>query len=779
MAVAEIVDERAAWEAADAARARGDRDAELAAYDAVLAHHPDDVDALAAKGAALRASGRPRESLMMLLRALSLRPDHLGARVEMASALLALDRRAEAAPVLAALAREAGAPAEVWHMLARTLLADGHAAAARACLSRVVALDPARVEARQQLADMTAREGDLAGAVDQYHDILAIAPDSAAAHAGLGQALIGLGRLAEAEDQLERALVMDDDNVVARLGRARLRLLEGDFASAWEDFEWRWQVPGRPRPDAPGEPWDGGPLEGRAILLWAEAGLEDTIQMARYVPAVAAMGGKVVLAVPAPMVALFEGLDGAAHVVASGAPLPVRVELNASLIDLPRLFGTTLATVPVAIPYLEPPARRRIPIVTAPTTHLRVGLAWAGARPDWSMPFTAVAPLLGRPDIAVFGLQTGRMAEDARRLAHPALITDLAPTISDFADMAARIAELDVVVTVDGVVAHIAAAMGKPVLLMLSAAADWRWLQDREDSPWYPTLRVVRQDRTGDWTGVVTRVLMDLEARAAAEAQRRSESLRAHTGPKAAMRTLLAGHLRAGDAFVDVGAGDGTFTLDAAAHPTGDVRVLAIEAKRADAEMLADTIAISGADEVVEVVAEPVAGRSTPAVVAKVPRRGRTVFPLPDWVDARAQTVAVDSLLADRPHLSDRRLVIRIGTRTSESEVLDGLWEALVTQRAAVVLFEHREGAAAADMLAQSGYSLWRFPTELAGGPVQAYAGETGPVLALASGIEPVACYGDLSDRLSPASLANARIEAATLAADGTRAMVAGDIAQA
>ncbi len=779
MDVADTVDEQAAWTEAKAARARGDRDAELAAYEAILAATPDDVDALTAKGAALRAAGRPRESLMMLLRALSLRPDCLAARVEMASSLLALGRRAEAAPVLSALARSPNAPAEVWHLLARASLAGGHADAARACLARTVALDPTRVDARRQLADMAARDGDLTGATDQYHDILAMAPGDAEARAGLGQALIGLGRLAEAEDQLERALVMDDENVVARLGRARLRLLEGDFPSAWEDYEWRWQLPGRARPEPPGESWDGGPLDGRAILLWAEAGYEETVQMARYVPKVAAMGGKVVLAVPAPMTALFESLEGVSHVVASGCPLPIRVSVNASLMDLPRLFGTTLATVPAPIPYIGPPTARRIPVVTPPATHLRVGLAWANGRPDWSMPFTEAVPLLGRPDIAVFGLQLGPMAEDARRLAHPALITDLGPTISDLGDLAARIAEMDVVATVDGIVAHVAGAMGKPVLLMLPASADWRWLLEREDSPWYPAMRLFRQDRAGDWTGVVTRVLMDLEARAGAEADLRAKALHAQSGSRAAMRALLAGHLQAGDGFIDIGAGDGTFTLDAAAHPSGDVLVLAIEAKRGDAEILADTVAISGAEEVVEVVAEPVAGCAMPAVVAKHPRRGRTVFPLPDWVAARAETVAVDSLLSDRPRLADRRLVVRIGTRSSEGEVLDGLWETLITQRAAAVAFEHREGAAAAETLAQAGYTLWRFPIELAGGPVQSFAGQPGPVIALASGIAPAPCYGDLSDPASPAALARARLDAATLAAEGTTAMMDGDIATA
>ncbi|HSV29157.1 MAG TPA: tetratricopeptide repeat protein, partial [Candidatus Omnitrophota bacterium] len=614
-------------------------------------------------------------------------------------------------------------------------------------------------------------------AADLYLDILAIAPSSPAAHAGLGQALIGLQRLEEAEDQLERALGMDDENVVARLGRARLRLLEGDFPTALEDLEWRWQAPGQTRPEPPGDSWDGGPLDGKGILLWAEQGIDDTIQLARFVPRVAAMGGRVVLAVPAALVPLMRGLDGVAHVVASGDRLPIRVEVNASLFDLPRLFGTSLSTIPADIPYLAPPAPAAI--AAPPSALLKVGLAWGNGRRGWSVPFGQLTPLLGLSGVAYFGLQLGPHAKDIAAMAHPALVTDLSPTIGDWADMAARIAEMDVVVTVDGAVAHIAGALGKPVLLMLPFAPDWRWMLEREDSPWYPSIRLVRQDRPDDWLGVVTRVMMDIEARVAAEAGRRAEAMRVHSGPRAALRAMLAGHLLPGDAFVDIGAGDGTFTLDAAAHPSGDVRVLAIEAKRHEADMLADTIAISGAEELVEVVAVPVAGRAMPAVVAKVPRGGRTVFPLPEWVDARTQTVAADSLLADRPHLAERRLIVRIGTKTEEGEVLDGLWEALITHRAAVVLFEHRDGAVAADMLTQAGYRLFRFPSDLAGGPVKPFAGQPGPVLALASGTEPAAAYGDIGDPASPAALATARHDAAQLAAEGTRRMLAGDTGEA
>lgn len=643
-------------------------------------------------------------------------------------------------------------------------------------LRRAIALAPSDAGHRLALAQNVARSGDAAEAAELFHHVLAMEPANAAAHAGLAQALISLGRLGEAEDELERALALEEENLTARLGRARLRLLQGAMDKAWDDFEWRWQSPGLARPEGFGETWDGSPLDGAAILLWAEQRLEDSIQLARYVPKVAAMGGRVVLVVPAPLVSLMKGLDGAAHVVASGAALPagLRIAHNASLFDLPRLFATTVTSIPADIPYLNVPDDR--PRIAAPPgAVLKVGLAWGSGRPTSSIPLTQLMPWFAMPDVAFFSLQIGPQALDSFKLAHPSLITGLSSTISDFADMAARIAEMDLVVTVDGSVAHIAGALGKPALVLLPHAPDWRWMLGRDDSPWYPSLTLIRQDRPGDWRRALSTAERRIHALADEAASQRAEAARSHMGAKAAMRIMLEKHIQGGDAFIDIGAADGTFTLDAASHPSGDVRVLAIEAKRLDAEMLSDTVAITGLEDMVEIIPAPVASRSSPVVVAKRARHGRTVFPLPEWVAGRSQTVAVDMLINDRPELADRRLVLRIGTKTSEAEVLEGLWEALATQRAAVIVFEHHKGAQAAEMLGRAGYSLHRFPSDIAGGPVKPFDGQPGPVLALASGLSPADAYGDVDDPTSPAALAKAHDDAIRLTAQGTDKLVAGE----
>lgn len=775
---ADDADSMAALEAAEGAREAGDVEGALAIYDTLLARHPHHVEGLFGRGAMLRALGRPREAVVALLAALAGRSDFRAARLELALTLHQLGRSDEARAIYAVLVREPDSPAEAWHGMAMMLLAEGREPVAEAALRRAIALAPDRLEARQQLADMLARRMDLMAAVDQYHDILALAPQSAAAHAGLGQALVSLGRLEEAEDQLERALALDADNALAHLGRARLNLLEGNLPAAWDDMEWRWSMAGRSRPQPPGQPWNGDDdLSGQTILLWAEQGITETLNLLRYVPLVAARGVRVVLGLPAAMAPLAAGIEGVAAVAVSGSSLPqgLVIDANASLSDLPRLFGTRLSSIPHT-PYIAVPPGHRPRIAAPPGAMLKIGLAWNGPRAAWNIDFPQLTPLMGLPGTAFFGLQIGTRAHDISHLGHPALITDLSATISDYADLAGRIAEMDLVISVDGAVAHLAGAMGKPVWVMVPYAPDWRWMRGREDSPWYPSARLFRQERPDDWTGVLTRVMMALENDVADEAERRMTASRGLIGPKAMVRALLASHLQAGDLLVDIGAGMGDHALDAAAHPAGDIRVLAIEARAAEAALLADTVAIAGAEDMVEVIPAPMAAAPSPTVVAKEPRRGRTVFPLPDWVRAPVRAVTLSGLLADRPGLAERRIIVRLGAKGSEAEVLNGMAALLAEHRIAVLVFEHREEAGAAERLLTAGYRLFRFSAQVAAGALLAFTGETGAVLALAPGIEPAEFYGDAVDPTSPAAIARAESEANKLAAEGTKALSAGRI---
>lgn len=756
---AELYAARAARDAADFASA-------LASYQAAAELAPDDLQALTGMGTMLRALGRERDALPVLLKAIDLDSQHVESRLELALTLQGLGRSDEARAIFTALLRIPDPPARAWHGLALLLLGDGHDLAAEAALRRAINQAPDMVPARQQLADLLAHRLDLAAASDFYHDILTIEPDNADSLAGLGQALIGMGRMDEAQDLLERALAQRPNHALAHLARARLNLLEGHLQGAWEDLEWRWQASGRKRPNAPGQSWDGdAELTGQTILLWAEQGQSEIVHLLRYVPQVAHRAGKVILGLPKVLAPLAKGLEGSPVTLVSGDKLPagITIDYNASLSDLPRLFGTSLAGIP-ACPYLEAPAGHRLTVTAPHTALLKIGLAWAGPRSSWNIDFPQLMPLMSRPDAAFFSLQLGKRSADATNLAHPSLISDLSPTISDYADLAGRIAEMDLVITVDGIVAHLAGALGKPVWVLLPVAADWRWLRDRNDTPWYPSARLFRQSAHGDWTEVVTRVMGALDDKLASERQRRQSVAQSHHGSRSAQQAFISTHLQEGDLFVDVGCGSAApRVMDAACQDIDDIAVLAIEARASEAALLEDTLAIAGLSEIVTVERAVVGAGTAPVAVAARKRSGRAVFALPEWVGGRQNSEPLGAIMARHPQFAGRRMVLRLGAKGQENDILAGL-DGI---RPAVVVFDHQNGSDTADTLRRMGYSLHHFPSDVAAGPVQPFAGEAGTVLALDGDIPPAPLYGDSGDPTSPASMARASAESATLAAQG------------
>lgn len=768
---AELYAARAARDAADFASA-------LASYRAAAELAADNVEALTGMGTMLRALGREREALPVLLQAIDHDSLNIDARLELALTLQGLGRSDEARAIFTALLRIPDPPARAWQGLALLLLGDGHEMAAETALRRAINQAPDLVTARKQLADLLAHRLDLAAASDLYHDILTIEPDNSDALAGLGQTLIGMGRMDEAQDLLERALAQRPNHALAHMARARLNLLDGHLQGAWEDLEWRWQASGRKRPSAPGQSWDGdSELTGQTILLWAEQGQSEIVHLLRYVPQVAHRAGKVVLGLPKALAPLAKGLEGSPLTLVSGDRLPpgLTIDYNASISDLPRLFGTSVSGIP-APPYLEAPAGHRLPVAAPHTALLKIGMAWAGPRASWNIDFPQLMTLLGRPDAAFFSLQLGKRAADATNLAHPSLITDLSPTISDYADLAGRIAEMDLVITVDGVVAHLAGAMGKPVWVMLPVAADWRWLRDRNDTPWYPSARLFRQAAHGDWSEMIARVLSALDEKLSDERQRRQSVAQSHHGSRSAQQAFISTHLQAGDLFVDVGCGSAApRAMDAACQEVDDVRVLAIEARASEAALLEDTLGISGLSEVVTVERAVVGAAPAPVAVAARKRSGRAVLALPAWVGARQQSEPLSAILARHPDLAGRRLVLRLGAKGQEKDILAGLGDL----RPALVVFDHQDGDAATDILRQMGYSLHQFPTAVAAGEVRPFSGEAGAVLALAPGIPAAPLYGDSGDPTSPASMARASAESAQLATQGQDLLAQGKLNEA
>ncbi|HTX48875.1 MAG TPA: tetratricopeptide repeat protein, partial [Caulobacteraceae bacterium] len=346
-------------------------------------------------------------------------------------------------------------------------------------------------------------------------------PASFEAIVGLAVVLRHLGRVAEAEACLGEALSLRPNDAEAHLNLACTLLLAGRLAEGWEHFEWRWKTRLSARARDPSTLWTGEPIRGRTILLHGEQGFGDTLQFCRYAPLVAANGATVVLEVPRPLVRLMSRLPGVAEVVAHGDPSPP-FELHCPMMSLPLVTGTTLETIPgasylVAEPMLAAEWRERLGALAG----LKVGLVWAGGRREdpnlaaldarRSITLEMLAPLRAVRGASFVSLQKGDPAAQAASQPRGVALHDFTAELEDFADTAALIDGLDLVISVDTSVAHLAGGLGKPVWLLNRFDTDWRWLLNRDDSPWYPSLRQFRQPSPGEWNPVVDAVRDALE----------------------------------------------------------------------------------------------------------------------------------------------------------------------------------------------------------------------------------------------------------------------------
>jgi tetratricopeptide (TPR) repeat protein len=379
---------------------------------------------------------------------------------------------------------------------------------AAACFRTALQLDPNYAEACNNLGTTLCALDQMVEGEALLRRAIALRPDYARAHANLGAALRDQLRIGPAETCFRTALQHAPDLPEAHLHLANVLLLTGRLTEAWPDFEWR---PSGMKPAPAGLPtWRGEPVEQRTLLLRAQEGYGDTIQFCRYAELLAP-NTRVVLQVQRSLVRLLRGLTGGVEVVSTDGPLP-RCDLYCDLLSLPHIFGTTFETIPTPRPYLHPDPvavaawRQRL----AALPGLRVGLVWAG-NPDYSsdrrrsIDPDRLAALAGVPGIAFVSLQAQGGSGNAR-LPNGLTLYDPSAELRDFADTAALIAALDLVIGVDTAVVHLAGAMGKPVWLLNRFSPCWRWLLERDDSPWYPSLRQFRQPQPGDWGSVLAAV---------------------------------------------------------------------------------------------------------------------------------------------------------------------------------------------------------------------------------------------------------------------------------
>lgn len=422
----------------------------------------------------------------------------------------------------ASLALDARQP-KAHNNLGCVLQMQGRLDEAIAAFRRALELDPSLAQAQQNLASLIGGRELLERAAEGYREQVAADPRNAFACHDLGNVYRELGRMDEAIASLDEAIRRDPQYAEAHYARALALLQMGRWAEAWPGHEWRWRVKGLNSPprDFAQPVWDGSDLGAGTLLLHAEQGLGDSLHFARYAPLAARRCGKLVIECQRPLVELFASLKGPARVIARGDPLP-EFDAHLPLMSLANVFRTTTANVPWDGPYLEAEPRRvkEWSWLRSPGS-LQVGLVWAGQPGQWddrkrSIPFAALAPLAGLPGIRFVSLQKGDAARDLAGAPAGTDILDCGARLNDFSDTAAAIANLDLVLSVDTSVAHLAGALGAPLWAMVRYDADWRWVVGGPAgaTPWYPTARVFRQEEEGRWEPVVARVAADLAAMA-------------------------------------------------------------------------------------------------------------------------------------------------------------------------------------------------------------------------------------------------------------------------
>ena len=451
-------------------RSAGLLDEALAASRRALALDADFPEALYRLGSILCARGEYKDAVPYLKRAAALAPDNAAAHTNLGHALLALERLPEALDAIEkAIRLNPGSP-NGFHNRGVIFQHMGRCEEAEADWKRTLALDPTHIDARISL------------------------------NSSQGMAFYKMGKLDEAEAHWKQVISLRPEVAEAQTNLAIIHLLRGRLAEGFGLYEWRWRMKnGPPHPELPA-PWMGDDPAGKRLLIHAEQGFGDTLQFCRYLPLLRDRGARLAFLVSRPLRPLIA--HSMPWLELPHGPQPPS-DLQSTLLSLPRLSKTTLGTIPAAIPYIHAPpqAVSRLRDAMGPGPELKVGLAWAGSQKhlldkERSLAFEALAPILAVKGMRLFSLQIGAAADEVRQ----ARMIDLSPHLTDFAETAG--------------------AMGKPVWIMLPFVPDWRWLLEREDSPWYPTARLFRQKTRGDWGQVARDIAHSLTGMAQAEARR-------------------------------------------------------------------------------------------------------------------------------------------------------------------------------------------------------------------------------------------------------------------
>ncbi len=481
-------------------------------YQQILAAAPEEPQSLFGLGTLALRAGHFDKAEAFFRRALATAPDEPMLHNSLHLALLGEGRTAEAVASCRRAIELAPHAPEMHNNLALARKQAGDLEEARAGFERAIELRPEYADAHYNLANVLVQLRRLPEAERSFRRAMELDPEDWQSHNNLGNILQLQGRFDEAGVCFDAAVQRNPQAAEAHRNRALLRLLLGDFAGGWPEYEWRWRMPQHSPPNRAQPRWQGEPLAGDTVLVCAEQGLGDTIQFIRYAPLVQKLGARVVVECPASLHALLTGVAGVDRLVAPGdAAEPI--DYCVPLLSLPGLLHTALETIPADVPYIvaDPAHMERWRHELARLAGFKIGIAWQG-NPKFtgdyyrSIPLAEFAPLADCAGVTLVSLQQGFGREQLAALGDRVPVVDLADRLDQdgaaFVDTAAAMMHLDLVVTSDTAIAHLAGALGVPVWVALQFAPNWRWLVGRGDSPWYPSMRLFRQSRFGQWGDV-------------------------------------------------------------------------------------------------------------------------------------------------------------------------------------------------------------------------------------------------------------------------------------
>jgi tetratricopeptide (TPR) repeat protein len=500
-------------------------------YHQILQVDPRQVDALHLLGVIALQANDTGVAVEYIRRALRQKPQYARAHNNLGLALAAQNRLMEAIGSYREALRLKPAYADAHNNLGNALADLGSLAEAEASYREALRHKPDYAEAHMHLSIVLKDQGRLAEAEASAREALRLRPEFAEAHNNLANALADQGLLTEAVAAYNEALRLKPELAEAHKNLGMALLLLGDWRQGWAEYEWRFQCKNLPFPTLPQPLWDGSPLEGRTILLHAEQGLGDTLQFIRYAPQVQARGGRVLAACPALLLPLLKRCAGIDRLIPLGDPLPP-VDVFAPLMSLPRILGASPTAAPgipgdcgANVPYLfaDPRLIQRWQQELGPRSSggsFRIGIAWQGNPKNQGDRYRSVAlehfaPFARLPGVELLSLQKGPGTEQLATVAGRLPIADLGSRLDEsdgaFMGTAAVMKSLDLVITVDTAIAHLAGALAVPVWVALPVVPSWRWLLDRDDSPWYPSMRLFRQSRWGLWEDVFQRMTDELK----------------------------------------------------------------------------------------------------------------------------------------------------------------------------------------------------------------------------------------------------------------------------